>query len=94
MKIYTTALDGEDRRQHDRLYHHAVVKLIRQAKESIIGHTLNLSDGGLLIKCTLDPLPAIGDVLEVQSMDFPEAPIKKVVVRRVAALDQMGVQFV
>lgn len=94
MRIYTSTVDGADRRQHDRLYQHAAIRLITKARGSIIAHTVNLSDGGLLIKCSMEPFPKIGEIMEVQSMDFPDAPIKKVVIRRIVETEQLGLQYI
>lgn len=82
-----------DRRQHDRLYNHATVKLTTQSQASIAAYTLNLSTGGMLIRCDLEPFPEIGDILNVHSMVFPEAPIKNVIVRRIAEAGVIGVEF-
>jgi len=85
---------SSERRQHDRLYHQTTVKLTTQFQESIVAYTLNLSNGGLLIKCKLKPLPKIDDVIKVQSVIFPDAPIKSVIVRRIIKTGIFAVEFV
>ncbi len=95
MKIYATARSENDRRQHERLYHHSAIQLVTASNESISAYTLNLSDGGLLINCSNDNLvPKIGEVIELHSVDFPDAPIKKVIVRRIDETNHIGVQFI
>lgn len=81
-------------RQHDRLYNHTTVKLTSQFQDSIVAYALNSSNGGLLIKCDLKPFPKIGDVIKVQSVVFPDAPIKSVIVRRIVGTGMIGVEFI
>lgn len=83
-----------ERRQHDRLYHHTQVHITTSTNESLIVYTLNLSDGGLLLKYHFEPLPVIGEIMQIQAMDFPDAPIKKVIVRRTSEAGQIGVEFI
>ncbi len=83
-----------DRRKYDRLFYHSTIQMTNQTQISRLGHTLNLSDGGLLIKCDDNYIPEIDEIIEVQSMSFPEAPIKKVIVRRITKEGQIAVQFI
>lgn len=95
MKIYADSNNNNDRRQHERLYHHTAIQLTTASNESIYAYTLNLSDGGLLINCNDSHLiPKIGDIIELHSLDFPDAPIKKVIVRRTTETNHIGVQFI
>lgn len=88
------AIYSAERRQHDRLYHHTTVNLTTPFQDSVVAHTINLSNGGLLIKGDLNPLPKIGDIIKVQSMAFPDASIKSVIVRRIVDPGIFGTEFI
>ncbi len=83
-----------ERRQNERLYYHAEMQIITKTKDLVAAHTINLSDRGMLLKCQNTIDCKVGDILNVQSRVFPEAPIKKVIVRRIPEADKIGVEFV
>ncbi len=89
----TTNFENE-RRQFDRLYFQSRIQLFIENQDPLVAYTMNLSDGGLLIKHDANLVPIIGQIFEIQAQDFPNAPIKKVIVRRIGDDHQIGVEFV
>lgn len=83
-----------ERRQYDRLFHQTRVRVISEAQEALIASTVNLSNGGLLLKCQFKSAPSLGEIMHIQALDFPDAPVKKAIIRRVSEPDELGVEFI
>lgn len=89
----TTYFENE-RRQFDRLYFQGQIHIFIGNQKPLVAYTMNLSDGGLLIEHDTHLIPTIDQIFEIQAQDFPNAPIKKVIVRRISEDHQIGVEFV
>lgn len=56
----------EERRQHERIFAALEVKVTWPGRETLLGFTVDLSDGGVLIHVDFNPQPPRGTVMELQ----------------------------
>ena len=85
---------NDDKRRHPRLVHRAKVRVnFADGEDSqLLMH--DLSESGMFISCKNEVLPEIGTTVEVQTLEFEDAPIIKAKVTRVDAGNGFAVQFI
>jgi hypothetical protein len=83
-----------NQRQHPRTPMKAQIKIAHPSFGEVIGHTRDLSDGGVFVEHPTMGTLQVGDEVtgQVQGMPF-EAPVLRMVVQRVIPGDGAGLAF-
>ena len=83
-------MNDSDQRRHPRLKHRAKIKVI-QPEESVLfyANMRDFSESGLFLHCPPENMPQLDDVVEVQTTEFDDAPIRATKVVRI----ELGVGF-
>lgn len=87
-------VNDTDQRRHPRLKHRAKIKVI-QSNEPILfyANMRDFSETGLFLLCTPEHMPQLDDVVEVQTTEFEDAPIRATKVVRIEPDVGFGVIF-
>jgi PilZ domain len=89
------AMDSIDQRRHTRLKHPAKIRVfVAQNSEEYLATLRDFSESGLFLQCADAQIPEIGALIQVQTTEFPDAPIQTVKVMRVEPGKGFGVQFI
>jgi hypothetical protein len=87
-------VDVTNQRRHARFCHQAKVRLlVPPSTQTLLLNMKNFSEGGLYLSCTDGVLPPLGALVEVQTTEFPDAPILKARVVRVEEGAGIGLEF-
>ncbi len=81
-------------RQHPRLLHRASVNLTFNSGQTIITHTIDMSNGGLFIYCTDHPEVQLGDILEVIVNGIQDPIARPIKIIRVETGKGFGIEFI
>ena len=84
-----------EKRHHPRLVHLAPVRVVYTTggpPRELQMH--NFSDTGMFILCRKSPLPAVGERMQVKTLEFEDAPLLDVKVTRVEAGKGFAVEFI
>lgn len=88
-------MNDQDKRKYPRLKHRANIQVILPTlSEPFVGVMRDFSNGGLFITCAPDRIPDIGALVEVQTTEFEDAPIRTTKVVRIEADMGFGVEFI
>ena len=87
-------VNDSDQRRHPRLKHRAKIKVI-QPNESVLffANMRDFSESGLFLLCPPENMPQLGDLVEVQTTEFEDAPIRETKVVRIEPGVGFGVIF-
>lgn len=88
-------MDRSNQRRHMRLKHPAKIRIFLAQNSGVFLTTLrDFSESGLFLLCPDSELPAVGTLIEVQTTEFPDAPIQTVKVVRIEPSQGFGVEFI
>lgn len=88
-------MNAPDKRRHTRLKHPAKIKVICNNPSNLFYATMrDFSESGLFLLCSDDLMPELDTVLEVQTTEFEDAPIRSTKVVRVEPGVGFGVIFI
>ena len=88
-------MNQSDKRRHPRLKHRAKIRVISpQQSELFVATMRDFSDSGLFLFCKDELIPQLGSILEVQTTEFEDAPIKATKVVRIEPGAGFGVEFI
>lgn len=87
-------MNDSDQRRHPRLKHRAKIRVI-QPEESVLfyANMRDFSESGLFLQCPPENMPQLDDVVEVQTTEFDDAPIRATKVVRLEPGIGFGVIF-
>lgn len=78
-----------------RLNHHADINIILASGKKIAAYTKNMSDGGLLIKCSKHPEFKEGGLMEIIVLGIEGAVSRQVEIVRIdSSKDEVAVKYV
>lgn len=84
----------QNKRRHPRLAHRARINVFISPSRSMVVQMQDFSEGGLFLLVQDASLLTLGQVFEVQTTEFPDAPIRQVKVVRIQDGVGVGVEFV
>ncbi len=76
-------MTNQNKRKHLRLKHRAKIRVINPPADSFIVDMLDFSEGGLFLLWEGESFVNIDDIIDVQTMEFEDAPIQRVKVIRI-----------
>lgn len=88
-------VNGLNQRRHPRLKHRAKIRLIVPVLSQV--HVVDMrdfSESGLFLLCKLETPPPIGAIVEVQTLEFEDAPLQTARVVRVEQAVGFAVEFI
>lgn len=87
-------MNPSDQRRHPRLKHRAKIRVVLpELSNEFVVDLGDFSESGLFLKSTNQVVVAVGDIVEVQTMEFDDAPIKKTKVVRLEPGVGFAVEF-
>lgn len=87
-------MNPSDLRRHPRLKHRAKIRVIvPELPNEYVVDLRDFSESGLFLKLAEQVVVAIGDIVEVQTMEFDDAPIQKTKVVRLEPGVGFAVEF-
>lgn len=88
-------VDDQDKRRDLRLKHRANIRVILPTpSEPFLAVMRDFSNSGLFIQCSSENIPEIGAIVEVQTTEIEDAPIRRTQVVRIQAGIGFGVVFI
>ncbi len=88
-------MNDQDKRRSPRLKHCANIRVVSPAKsEPYVGVMRDFSNCGLFIQCEPALIPQLGTLVEVQTTEIEDAPVRTTLVVRIEPDVGFGVQFV
>lgn len=87
-------MNDSEQRRHPRLKHRAKIKVVKP-EESVLfyANMRDFSESGLFLQCPPENMPQLDDVVEVQTTEFEDAPIRATKVVRIEPGVGFGVIF-
>ena len=79
-------------RRHARIKHAASIKVLTHPEKSHVLEMQDFSDSGLYLRCS-ENLVAVGDAVEVQTLEMEDAPILAAKVIRIIKNKGFAVEF-
>ena len=87
-------MNDHNKRRHPRLKHRAKIRVILPTlSEIFFADMRDFSESGLFLMCSTDLIPEIGSVVEVQTTEIEDAPIRTTRVVRIETGVGFGVEF-
>ncbi len=87
-------MNPSDLRRHPRLKHRAKIRVVLpEVSDQFTGDLRDFSESGLFLKSDSHTAVAIGDIVEVQTTEFDDAPIQKAKVVRLEPGVGFAVEF-
>ncbi|MGR9116413.1 MAG: PilZ domain-containing protein [Gammaproteobacteria bacterium] len=83
-----------DKRRHPRLVHHAQVRVVFPDGHSEQLKMHDFSEAGMFIQVQKPNLPAIDDLIQVQTLEIQDAPVLNARVARVVSGQGFAVKFI
>jgi PilZ domain-containing protein len=83
-----------NQRRHHRLKHRAKIRLKAPPSEPVIVNMRDFSESGLFLFCENSSLVKVGDIVEVKTMEFEDAPIQEAKVVRIEKNTGFAVEFI
>ena len=84
-----------DKRRHPRLKHRAKIRVIQPGPPQVFFADMrDFSETGLFLLCAAELIPAMDAIIEVQTTEFEDAPIRQTKVVRVEPDIGFGVIFI
>ncbi|QPK64981.1 PilZ domain-containing protein [Methylomonas sp. LL1] len=88
-------VNESDQRRHPRLKHRAKIRVVLPIPSGLFFADMrDFSESGLFLIYKNDDMPKVGDVLEVQTTEFEDAPIRSTKVVRIEPGVGFGVEFI
>ncbi|MCK9609151.1 MAG: PilZ domain-containing protein [Methylomonas sp.] len=88
-------LNKSDHRRYPRLKHRAKIRVIPPHPSGFfLANMRDFSDGGLFLLCADELIPELNTVVEVQTTEFEDAPIRQTKVVRIDPGVGFGVVFI
>ncbi len=88
-------MKDQDKRRHPRLKHRANIRIILPTLSApFVGVMRDFSNSGLFIHCTAEHIPNLGALVEVQTTEIDDAPVRTTKVVRVEANVGFAVEFI
>ncbi len=88
-------MNDQDKRRHPRLKHRANIRIILPTLSApFVGVMRDFSNSGLFIHCSPDHIPSVGALVEVQTTEIEDAPVRTTKVVRVEAEVGFAVEFI
>ena len=87
-------MTDKNQRRHVRLKHSAKIRVLTLAGEEAIVNMCDFSEGGLCLECGNENIVNIGDIVEVNTLEFEGAPVQKAKVVRIDAGQGFAVEFI
>ncbi|PCJ32057.1 MAG: pilus assembly protein PilZ [Gammaproteobacteria bacterium] len=83
-----------EQRQHERIKHHAKIRVLTDPEKVYTLDTRDFSETGLFISTNDTDVVSIGDVVEVQILEIDDAPILSSTVVRIESGNGFAVHFI
>lgn len=88
-------MNQQDKRRHPRLKHRAKIRVVLPSlSEVFFADMRDFSESGLFLMCSADRMPEIGSIVEVQTTEIEDAPIRSTQVVRIEMGVGFGVEFI
>jgi hypothetical protein len=88
-------VNDQDKRRHPRLKHRANIRIVLPTLSvPFVGVMRDFSNSGLFIHCTEEHIPHLGAVVEVQTTEIEDAPVRTTKVVRIEAGVGFAVEFI
>jgi hypothetical protein len=87
-------MNSSDKRRHERIRHVARLRVLTPPGEPLELTMRDFSESGLFVCCKKNTLIKIGDIVEVNTLEFEGAPVQKARVVRIEAGVGFAVEFV
>ena len=88
-------MDRSNQRRHMRLKHQAKIRVFLEQNTGVYLATLrDFSESGLFLLTPDAEMPAVDSLIDVQTTEFPDAPIQTVKVVRIEPGQGFGVEFI
>lgn len=88
-------MNDQDKRRHPRLKHRANIRIVLPTLSvPFVGVMRDFSNSGLFIHCTEERIPHLGAVVEVQTTEIEDAPVRTTKVVRIEAGVGFAVEFI
>jgi hypothetical protein len=88
-------LNDSDQRRHPRLKHRAKIRvLLPEPSALFFANMRDFSESGLFLLCADELIPELNTILEVQTTEFEDAPIRATKVVRIEPGIGFGVEFI
>ncbi len=87
-------MTNKNKRRHARLQHSADIKIFLASGKEAIVRMHDFSESGLFLECGDVSIVKIGDIVDVQTLEFEGAPVQKTKVVRIEEGKGFAVEFV
>jgi len=84
---------SDNKRRHDRIKHFAKIRVLPPPGKAVIVNMRDFSESGLFLVYKDAPFVSVGDIVEVNTMEFEGAPVQKCKVIRVEPEQGFAVEF-
>ena len=80
-------------RRHERIKHRASIRVSTNPEQVLVLDMRDFSESGMYLACSEENVVSLGDEIEVQTLEIPDAPILKSKVVRVDKNNGFAVEF-
>jgi hypothetical protein len=88
-------VNGYDKRRHPRLKHRAKIRVMLPAPSGLFFADMrDFSESGLFLMCPSELIPEVGAIVEVQTTEIEDAPVRTTQVVRIELGVGFGVEFI
>ncbi len=87
-------MNYSDKRRHERIRHVAQIRVLTPPGEPLELRMRDFSESGLFVFCKENTPVKVGDIVEVNTLEFEGAPVQKARVVRIEAGVGFAVEFV
>ncbi len=88
-------MNDQDKRRHPRLKHRANIRIVLPTQSvPFVGVMRDFSNSGLFIHCKEEHIPDLGALVEVQTTEIEDAPVRTTKVVRIEAGVGFAVEFI
>ncbi len=87
-------MTNKNKRRHIRLQHNADIRILTPSGKEVIVKMHNFSESGLYLTCSDANFVKMGDIVEVNTLEFEDAPVQKTKVVRIEEGKGFAVEFI
>lgn len=84
----------QNKRRHVRLKHSAKIRVLTPPGETVTVTMRDFSESGLYLECGDKNIVKIGDFVEVNTLEFEDAPVQKAKVVRINVGQGFAIEFI
>jgi len=84
----------KNKRRHNRLKHSAEIRVLTPPGVAVVVNMQDFSESGLYLLCNDTDFVKIDDIVNVNTLEFEDAPIQKAKVIRIEAGKGFAVEFI